>query len=87
MTQPGFHGMGLSVDPGDLADEDAGSEFRTADPEVAFSDYSELARLLRAADAEGDRAAMAQIREEMDALWPSLTDEHRQRIEDGELDW
>ncbi len=87
MAQPFFHGAGLSVDPDDLVDEAAGTEFRQADPEVAFSDYSELARLLRAADAEGDRAAMAQIREEMDALWPSLTDEHRQRIEDGEFDW
>ncbi len=86
MAQPGFHGIGLSVDPNDLVVEDP-AEFRQADPEVAFSDYSELARLLRAADTEGDRAAMAQIREEMDALWPSLTEEHRQRIEDGEFDW
>ena len=60
---------------------------RLADPDAALEDYAELARLLRAADHAGDRAAMVQIRELMDGIWPALTEEQRGRIEDGEFDW
>jgi hypothetical protein len=82
------HGLELTVDPDDIVDEDKGAPgTRRVAPDTALSDYAELARLLRAADSAGDRAAMAQIREEMDVLWPVLSDEQRERIEDGELDW
>lgn len=60
---------------------------RTVDPDAALQDYTELARLLRAADQAGDREAMVQIRELMDGIWPALTEEQRGRIEDGEFDW
>jgi hypothetical protein len=60
---------------------------RTVDPDAALEDYAELARLLRAADQAGDRAAVVQIRELMDGIWPALTEEQRGRIEDGEFDW
>ena len=88
MTGNGPHGLELTVDPDDIIDEDDGAAaIRTVDPDVVLADYAELARLLRAADGAGDRAAMVQIREEMDALWPALTDEQRERVEDGEFDW
>jgi hypothetical protein len=88
VTGSGPHGLELTVDPDDLVDEDEGTAgTRAADADAALSDYAELARLLRAADGAGDRAAMAQIREEMDILWPALSDEQRGRIEDGEYDW
>jgi hypothetical protein len=88
VTGIGPHGLELTVDPDDLVDEDEGAVgSRTADPDAVLSDYAELARLLRAADGAGDRAAMAQIREEMDILWPALSDEQREGVEDGAFDW
>jgi hypothetical protein len=57
------------------------------EPDAAFDDYAELARLLRAADRAGDREAAAQIRELMEGLWPALTTEQQARVEGGELDW
>jgi hypothetical protein len=76
------------VDPdADQADLDGAEATAGADPEIALVDYAELARLLRAADAAGDGLAMAQIRDEMDRIWPALTQEQRLRIDDGEFDW
>ncbi len=60
---------------------------RKVDPDAALEDYAELARLLRAADQEGDREAAVQIRQLMDGIWPALTVEQQGRIEDGEFDW
>ncbi len=60
---------------------------RLVDQDAALADYAELARLLRAADQAGDGDAAAQIREQMDEVWPSLSEEQRARIEDGEFDW
>ncbi len=60
---------------------------RQVDPDAALADYTELARLLRAADQAGDREAVVQIRELMDGIWPALTEEQKGRIEDGEFDW
>lgn len=57
------------------------------DPDAAWEDYAELARLLRAADQSGDREAASQIRELMDGIWPALTEEQQARVEGGELDW
>jgi hypothetical protein len=78
----------LPVDPDDgEADPDEAEATAGADPETALVDYAELARLLRAADAAGDGLAMTQIRDEMDRIWPALTQEQRLRIDDGEFDW
>ena len=79
----------LTVDPDDVveSEDEAAAPILAADPDVVLADYAELARYLRAADTAGDRLAMAQIREQMDALWPALTEEQRTRIEDGEFDW
>ncbi len=66
-------------------DADARPVIRSSDD--AFEDYTELARLLRAADRAADREAAAQIRELMDGLWAALTPEQQARVEGGELDW
>ncbi len=71
----------------DGAPDPAAQAVRQVDPDAALADYAELARLLRAADQEGDREAVVQIRELMDGLWPALTEEQQARIEDGEFDW
>lgn len=83
------HGFDLTVDPDDLVDEPGSLPAGTAgvDPQAVLEDYAELARLLRAADAAGDRLAVRQIRDQMDELWPALSEEQRARIEDGEFDW
>ena len=78
----------LTVEADDVEEtEDEAAAVLAADPDAVLADYAELARYLRAADASGDRLAMAQIREQMDVLWPALTEEQRARIEDGEFDW
>ncbi len=74
---------GVTDDEVDPAAEAA----RQTDQEAALADYAELARLLRAADQAGDREAAAEIREQMDEVWPSLSEAQRGRIEDGEFDW
>jgi hypothetical protein len=79
------------VPPADLdddqAEDDETREAADVGPDSALGDYAELARLLRAADATGDGLAMAQIRDEMDRVWPALSEEQRLRVEDGEFDW
>lgn len=60
---------------------------RQVDQDAALADYAELSRLLRAADQAGDHDAASEIREQMDEVWPSLSEEQRGRIEDGEFDW
>ena len=84
--QPRFE---VSVDVRDLeeAESETPQEIATADPDLVLAEYAEMARLLRAADTAGDLDAVARLRHEMDALWPSLTQEQRDRIEDGEFDW
>ena len=71
----------------DEAPDVAAAAVRQVDPDAALADYTELARLLRAADQAGDREAAVQIRELMDGIWPALTEEQKVRIEDGEFDW
>ncbi len=71
----------------DESPEATAAAVRQVDPDAALADYTELARLLRAADQAGDRQAAAQIRELMDGIWPALTEEQKERIEDGEFDW
>ena len=89
MAASDLPGRPLTVDSDNLVEEEAEAptEIAQADPDVALADYAELARYLRAADTAGDRLAMAQIREQMDGVWPALTEEQRTRIEDGEFDW
>ncbi len=79
----------VTEDVRDLAEEESGApqEILTADPDLVLADYAELARLLRAADAAGDLDAVARLRRDMDGLLPALTEEQRERIEDGEFDW
>jgi hypothetical protein len=92
MSGPDRPGFDLTVDPDDLVDEPGSSSggvggVGAVDPQAILEDYAELARLLRAADATGDRLAARQIRDQMDELWPVLSEEQRARIEDGEFDW
>jgi len=92
MSGPDRPGFDLTVDPDDLVDEPGSSTggpggVGGADPQAVLEDYAELARLLRAADAAGDRLAGRQIRDQMDELWPALSEEQRTRIEGGEFDW
>ena len=79
----------VTVEVRDLAEEESGAprEIQVADPDLVLADYAEMARLLRAADAAGDLDAVARLRRDMDALLPALTEEQRERIEDGEFDW
>jgi hypothetical protein len=87
MAEPSGSGFDLTVDPDDLVGDEELVPARAAqDPDAAFEDYAELARLFRAADAGGDSLAMTQIRDEMDRLFPALTEEQRDRIEDGEFE-
>ncbi len=89
MSGPDRPGSDLTVDPDDLVDEPGSSSggVGAVDPQAILEDYAELARLLRAADTAGDRLAGRQIRDQMDELWPALSEEQRARIEDGEFDW
>jgi hypothetical protein len=89
MLRPERHDFDLTADPDDLFDPEDLPEGGVAavDPEAAIQDYAELARLLRAADSAGDAGASRQIRDQMDELWPVLSEEQRARIEDGEFDW
>jgi hypothetical protein len=89
MTGPDRRNFDLTVDPDDLLDEAALSSggVSAVDPQAVLEDYAELARLLRAADAAGDRDAVRQIRDQMDELWPALNEQQRARIEEGEFDW
>jgi hypothetical protein len=89
MPGPDRHDFDLTVDPDDLVDEPGSSAggVSAVDPQAVLEDYAELARLLRAADAAGDGLAVRQIRDQMDELWPALSEEQRARIEDGEFDW
>jgi hypothetical protein len=92
MSGPDRPGFDLTVDPDDLVDEPGLSSgglggVGAVDAQAVLEDYAELARLLRAADAAGDRLAGRQIRDQMDEIWPALSEEQRTRIEDGEFDW
>ena len=95
MSGPDRPGFDLTVDPDDLVDEPGSSSggvgavggVDAVDAQAVLEDYAELARLLRAADTAGNRPAGRQIRDQMDELWPALSEEQRARIEDGEFDW
>jgi hypothetical protein len=89
MLEPERHDFDLTADPDDLFDKEdlPPGGVSAVDPEAVLEDYAELARLLRAAGSAGDAQAARQIRDQMDELWPALSEEQRARIEDGEFDW